>query len=40
MLTVVYFGESGAGETTRGGGDITEVVGWLEQGFALVADAA
>lgn len=39
MLTVADFGESGAGESPCGGGDVTEIVGWLEEGFALVADA-
>lgn len=40
VLTVADLRESGAGEPLGGGGDIAKVVGRLEEGLALVADAA
>lgn len=40
VLAVSNFGDSGAGEAACGSGDVAEVVGRLEEGFALVADAA
>lgn len=40
MLTFPYFGDGGACKPSGRGGNVAEVVCWLEEGFALVADAA